>query len=74
MMKCRGYVCDVCGEHVPQYDCIVRLKVRSGKFSTDDADFVANLFSDRKTIDICINCIECFKVFMQDRRKTGDKQ
>ena len=72
-MKCRGYVCDVCGEHVPRYDCIVRLKARSGMFITYDADFVAELFSDRKTIDICINCIECFKVFMQGRRKAGGR-
>lgn len=65
-MKCNNYVCDVCGKHVPRYDHIVRLKARSGKFVTYEN--MEDFFADRKTVDICIDCIECFKVFARNRR------
>lgn len=62
-MKYSVYDCDICHKKELTKDKIYRIKVQSSKF----INYVnqEDIFADRKTIDICEDCVNDFKRYLK---------
>ena len=68
MAKHTAYICDICGKIILDYDEIVRLKAKSGKYI-----YHRSSRYDTKLLDICADCVKSFEKWMGERNENDEQ-